>query len=131
MTRLREDGRYRIVDEPRRLPGAGAASNSMIMVLPITIWLALVYHWLFFLLPGVLGFLIGGQHRWRDPLLALLSIAIFIGLAIVNVTLLDRGLSEIAFDYLQDIRLALTTAPLFAIVIAQSRTLQLRAAMQP
>ena len=121
---MRADGRYQIKDEPRRLPLAGAGT-SLLVLLPITIWLALIYSPLFFLLPGLLGFLVGGPHRWSAPGLALLSLVLFIALGIFNSFLLDWGVAQIWFDYAQDLRIAITVAPLFALIIGLQRTLSL------
>ena len=102
----------------------------MIIFLPITIYCALMYHPLFFTLPGVLGILIGGPHRWKDPLLAVLSVAIFYGLDI-GFFVYDRiyGMSPVAIAYSLDAVIALTVLPLFFIIFGQQRTLNLRAAL--
>lgn len=129
MTERFDDGRYRIVDEPKRIPLAGMAGPLTLFLLPITLYLALTVSLFFFFLPGVLGLLIGGQHVWRDPLLCLLAVAIFVAGAVINVTALENGMSEVAFDYAQSIRIALTALPLFHVVQMQYRTLILRAAL--
>ncbi|MEO0908208.1 MAG: hypothetical protein AAFY07_11860 [Pseudomonadota bacterium] len=130
MTERFGDGRYRIIDEPKRIPLGGLAYPITLFMLPITLWLALIVNVLFFFIPGALGILIGGRHRWLDPLLCLLAIVIFIAGAVINLALLDNGMSEIAFQYAQDIRIALTALPLFFIVQGQHRTLTLRRALE-
>ena len=113
---MRDTARYRIEDEPRRLPLIGSGT-ALLLLAPITIYTAIVYNMLMLLLPGVIGFFVGGPHRWRAPLLAVLSLAIFIALGIVNAQLLKLGVERIWFDYAQDIRIALTAVPMFLIVI--------------
>lgn len=118
------NGRYRIDDEPRRLPLAGAAS-SLIVLLPVTIWLSLIYSPLFFLLPGAFGFFVGGPLQWKAPGMAMLSLILFVTLGILNSFLLDLDVPDLWFAYAQDLRLALTVAPLFYITIELQRTLTL------
>ena len=123
----RDTGRYQIPGEPegQKLPGA---IPSPFWLLPISIYLALAYSFWFFLLPGALGFLIGGRHRWRDPLLALLAVAIFLAAGVAVGLWQMNGLSGLWLYYAHDLRLALTTLPLFAVIMGQLRTQQLRSA---
>ena len=122
----RNDGRYRIEDEPARSPLRGAAPSPF-WLLPITLYLGLAYSIFFLLLPGLLGFLIGGWHRWRDPALAVLSIGIFIAGGLAIYFCVQAGLDGLLLGFAHDLRIAFTALPLFLIAHGQIRTLALRA----
>ena len=130
MTQRFDDGRYRIVDEPKRIPLGGLAQPLLLFLLPITLYLALTVNLFFFLLPGALGLLIGGKHFWFDPLLSASSIVIFVTGSVISFVALDYGLSETGYDYALSVCIALAALPLFFIIQGQHRTLVLRAAMK-
>jgi hypothetical protein len=121
------EGRYQIPGEPDA-PKLQGAVPSPFWMLPIAIFLALSYSLWFFLLPGLIGFLIGGRHRWRDPLLALLSVGIFIATGIGLGLWQLSGLEGLGLYYAHDLRLALSVLPLLVVVMGQMQTQQLRMA---
>jgi|GEM_PF-3516369 len=125
---MRDDVRYRIDDEPARMPVPGM--DLLIFIsLPATVFLALSFSLFFIAIPGVVGLLIGGRHRWFDPLMCVLSFAIFFFGGMVDRLLLDVGVSGLASEYLLDLYIALIFLPQVFVVIQQQRTVQLRRAV--
>lgn len=125
---MRDDGRYRIDDEPARMPFQGM-ELVIFIAFPATIFFTLTYSLFCLAIPGVLGVIIGGRHRWFDPLMCLACFVIFVIVAIVAGQLLDAGVDGLAAEYMRDISIALMFLPMVHVVMQQQRTLQLRRAV--
>ena len=69
--------RYQLPDEPKRPLWTRFWIPPMVMLIA-TIYLALAVNPLFWLLPGVNGLLVNGNHRLRDIGLSVLALIIFI-----------------------------------------------------
>ena len=123
--------RYRIVDEPGDPPFARFAIPPMWLLLPLTIYGALLWSPLFWLLPGVNGLIVAGRHRWRDLGLSVLALAIFIAGVIVLDVLRDHpATAGLARLYLRDLLLGLTVLPLIRVMLDQQATIDMRRAMR-
>ncbi|TIX49461.1 hypothetical protein [Alteraurantiacibacter aquimixticola] len=126
---MRDDGRYRINDEAARLPVPGT-QLLIFLSLPLTVYLCLRYAVLFAFIPGAIGLLIGGRHRWFDPLMGVLTFLLNIFGNFVIVTTVELGLEHVLLlFYLTDLIIAIVFLPLFYSVWQQQRTVQLREAM--
>jgi hypothetical protein len=121
--------RYQIVDEPRRPPLARVALPAVVLM-PVTIYLALRFSLFFFLLPGVNGLLVAGNHKWRDVALSVLAVALMAGGIVTNGILYDAGvLRGLWLRYAEDAVLALATLPLLKVALDQFFTTEMRQAL--
>ncbi len=125
---MRDDGRYRIDDEPARMPFHGM-ELLIFLSLPATVFLSLSQSLLFLAIPGLIGLFIGGRHRLFDPLMCGLSFVIFLLAAIAVGLLLDMGLDGLLAEYTRDLMIAVMFLPQVHSVIQQQRTVQLRASV--
>jgi hypothetical protein len=125
-SRVRFDNRYQIPDEPQR-PMWAKIVIPPFFLLPLTIYLTLSYSPLFALLPAVNGFLVNGNHKWRDLGLSCLALFLLIAGGITRVALARAGLiGDLAQDYLADFVLAAFVFPLLKVLADQQRTMDLR-----
>jgi Na+-transporting NADH:ubiquinone oxidoreductase subunit NqrE len=125
----RLDLRYRILDEPGTPPLARIAIPPLVLI-PITLYLALSYSVFFFLLPGLNGLLVWGNHKWRDIGLSFLALVLFIAAVIAKNLLADAQLiSGLGQEYAKDLALALGVFPLIKVMFDQYYTLSLRRAL--
>jgi hypothetical protein len=119
--------RYQIADEPQR-PMWTRIMVPGILLLPLTIFCAVAYSPIFWLLPAVNGLLVNGNHKFRDIGLSVLALMIFMIGIIGLATSEDGGLiSRLTADIGFDAVLALTVAPLLKVLTDQETTMLLRA----
>ena len=123
---LRLDHRYQIPDEPQRPMWAKIVIPPFVL-LPLTIYLTLVYSWFFALLPGVNGLLVNGNHKWRDLALSVTALVLLFVGSFTRFVLSEEGIvAGLADDYLRDLVLALFALPLLKVLADQQRTMELR-----
>lgn len=124
------DGRYRIVDEPRT-PFFARFAIPPLILLPVTTYFALMYSPLLWLLPGLNGLIVAGNHKWRDVGLSVLALVLFIAGVVTNGLLYDAGLLRgLTLSYAKDFVLALTVFPLIKILFDQYFTISMRQALR-
>lgn len=125
-SRVRFDNRYQIPDEPQR-PMWAKIVIPPFFLLPLTIYLTLSTSLLFALLPAVNGFLVNGNHKWRDLILTCVALFILLAGGIARVVALRaRLIGDLANDYLADFILAAFVFPLLKVLSDQQRTMDLR-----
>ena len=122
--------RYQLPDEPKRPLWTRFYLPPLLWMVG-TIYLALAVNPLFWLLPGVNGLLVNGNHRLRDIGLSLLALTIFMGGLLIMFALEDaRLLTEWPVRYGMDAVIALTIAPLVKVYIDQQRTIVYRRVLE-
>jgi hypothetical protein len=123
--------RYQIVDEPSDPWFARFAISPMFLLLPLTVYGALEWSVLFWLLPGVNGLVVAGRHKWRDLGLSVLALVLFFAGLIAMAELRAAGaLAGLARGYATDVVLALAVFPLIRVMMDQHGTIELRRALR-
>lgn len=122
--------RYQLPDEPKRPLWTRFYLPPLLWMIG-TIYLALDVSPLFWLLPGVNGLLVNGNHRWRDIGLSVLALVIYIAGMATLIALDDARLLPIwPLRYGLDVVIALTVAPLVKVYIDQQRTIVYRSQLE-
>lgn len=121
--------RYRIADEPAPSRLSRLAMPPA-LVLPLAFYAAMQWSPLFLLVPGLNGLLIGGRDRWKGLGMAVLALVLLVAIS-VGVTLLARSgaVSRTTLGFVAILIDAAPALPLFALTLAQQRTLALRQAL--
>ena len=122
--------KYHLPDEPS--PSLlSRFAIAPLWLLPATVYLGLVYSLFFFLLPGLNGLMIGGHGKWRSVGYSLLSVVLFVGLAIARGVAEEAGLiGGLLNEYARDVVLAIVVFPLLLALFEQGTTIALRDAMK-
>ncbi len=100
-------------------------------LLPATVYLGLVYSLFFFLLPGLNALLIGGHTKWRSLGYSVLSVVLFVFLAVARGMAAEAGLiGGLLNEYARDAVLSIAVFPLLLAVVEQGNTIALRDALR-
>jgi hypothetical protein len=118
--------RYQICDEPK--PSALTRfAIPPLLLMPITIFLAVAFSPLFWLLPAANAMLLNGVHKWREAAFSLLSLVVFVGGLLLILALKDaQWLGGIWVKLARDAALALAVLPLVKILFDQQLTIDMR-----